>query len=86
MMSKKICPRCTTIAGERQHKLNMKYDAYVQRRLNKGARKTPTTWDWEFEGWKGELKAFTRSEAKALLKERFGFKSTPKEVILVART
>lgn len=71
--------------GERQHKLNVKYKEYVDRKLNKRARAVPSTWDWELFGEKGILTAFTRSQARAQLKERFDLKRVPKEVILVAR-
>jgi hypothetical protein len=79
--------RCDRVlAGERQNKLNERYKAYVARKLNKPPRKVPSEWDWELLGQTGVIRAFTRSEARAQLKERFDLKRVPKEVILVART
>jgi hypothetical protein len=82
-----INSRCERkLSGERQHKLNVRYKEYVARKLNKPPRKVPSEWDWELLGQTGVIKAFTRSEARAQLKERLNLKRVPKEVILVART
>jgi hypothetical protein len=80
------CRQERKLSSERQHKLNVKYKEYVNRKLNKGPRAVPSKWDWELFGEQGVLTAFTRSQARAQLKERFDLKRVPKEVVLVART
>ncbi|OGN96978.1 MAG: hypothetical protein A2Z77_00580 [Chloroflexi bacterium RBG_13_51_36] len=59
---------------------------YLQRveARSKPKRKVPV-WDWEYNGEGGALEAWTRSEARAVLKVILG-KKLPKEVQLASRT
>jgi hypothetical protein len=59
------------------------YREYANRLLNKKPPKKPSIWEWELFGESGTLAAFTRSEARAQLKERFNIKRVPQEVTLV---
>lgn len=74
-----------SMRSKRQNTLNVEYDKYVDRRLNKGPRAVPKTWDWELNDQSGVVTAFTRSEARAQLKERFGLKRLPKGVYIAPR-
>jgi len=77
------------IQPERKATQRRKWVEYARRvvaRNNKVARITPI-WDWEYDGQKGAVEAWTRSEAKSLIKAVLGInKRLPKEVDLAPRT
>ena len=71
--------------GVRDSKRLTDYREYVARVLKRSkpsTKKQPYPWSWELFGEKGTLLAFTRSEARAQLKERFSIKRVPQEVVL----
>jgi hypothetical protein len=70
------------MAPERNAKRLARYRKYVERKLHPKERKKPSQWVWELFGESGTLESFTRSEARALLKERFNLKRVPQEAKL----
>lgn len=64
-----------------------KYAEYTQRVENRKKGLTqkgrppaqPNQWNWAFEGQTGTVSAFTRSQARAKVKEFLGVKRLPKE-------
>ena len=79
----------TNIQPESVHKQKEKWRAYLLRRAaaaTKVKRVVPT-WRWEREGGGGTVEAYTRSEAKALVKEILGINNgrLPKGVTVVAQ-
>jgi len=76
-----------TVSPESRHKRLVKYREYVARVIKRGtvAKRVAPVWDWEANGQKGTCDAFTRSEAKARMKELLSVKKL-KEYTLVTRT
>ena len=75
-----ICPPCAA-------KQRATYAAYAKRaqyRMTK-QKKKPVVWLWELGERTGMVEAFTRSEAKARVKEVLDVKKLPAEVTIVAR-
>ncbi len=80
----------TNIQPPRAAKQRATYAAYAQRakaRMTK-VKKERTLWDWALGDESGQCLAFTRSEAKGIVKEMMGITKgrLPKEVTVVART
>lgn len=74
-----------TMTGVGNAKRKARYKEYVKRQLNKGPRAVPTIWRWDLFEESGIVKAFTRSEARAQIKQRLGLKRLPKEVSIAAQ-
>ena len=77
------------VQPESVHKQKEKWRAYLKRRAAAAAKmkRLEPTWTWEGEGQHGKVKANTRSEAKAIVKELLGItkRRLPKEVTVVAQ-
>jgi hypothetical protein len=76
------CRQDRKLDVQRNAKRLADYRAYANRKLNKKEPKKPSIWKWELFEEHGILESFTRSEARAQLKERFNIKRVPKEVVL----
>jgi len=78
------------IQPERPAKQRQKYREYIQRSMARRYRvkRVVPQWSWFYDGQDGVVEAWTRSEAKARVKDTLGInnKRLPKEVTLATRS